>query len=171
MNPFLLAAAAWGAYEIFKGEKSMPTPSEGFIEKSYTPAEFRAKFIQEAQGAELRGINPYMALAQAGLESGWGTGGVFRRTRNLFSITKGRWTGPLYTVKSNGLQFRVYPTWRASMEDWAALMAGNYYKSAYARALAGDYKGFFAELKRLGYDASSPTYAADLARTYERIIA
>lgn len=158
--------AAWS----YKEKSSMSSPDVPFLEPAYTPAAFRATYLAAAGRVDMRGISPYMALAHAVLESGAGTGGIFRRCRNMHSLTKGGWTGPVYTVASNGLQFRVYRSFEEAIGDWVKLMSGHYYQSAYVLAVQGDYKGFFKEIKRLGYDATSPTYAADLARTYEALV-
>jgi flagellum-specific peptidoglycan hydrolase FlgJ len=177
MAALLLVLAAVVVASLLLPVKPTAAPAAGSktsqenIEPLYKPAEFRAKFLAVANHVDRRGLNPHMMLAVSALETANGTGSVFRRTRNLFSITRGSWKGPVYRAGS-GLDFRIYRTWEESMEDFARLIStAGIYKAAYARALAGDAKGFFEGIKKAGYDASSPTYAQDLARLYSVLTA
>jgi flagellum-specific peptidoglycan hydrolase FlgJ len=148
-----------------------PKPAPAPVPAAKTPrGKFHAEFLEKAKNVDWRGINPLMALAVADMETGFGNGGVFKKTNNLFSMTKGSWwAGPVYKVPSNGLEFRKYDTWEASMRDFVALMHRPYYSRALSHALAGDFPKFALTLKALGYDASEPRYAQLLIERYEII--
>lgn len=128
---------------------------------------FYQAFMAAAKNVDWNGIDPLFALGQSDLETGGGSGNVFKQTKNLFSLTRGStWKGPVYHVASSGLDFRAYPSLEASMTDWVRLMHIPLYKNALAALLAHDIAGFAAAVKAAGYDVSSPTYAADLVSRY-----
>lgn len=134
----------------------------------FTREEFHKMFLFRARNVEWGGIDPRMALAVADVETGYGNGNVFQQTMNLFSITRGSWTGPVYKAAS-GLEFRRYNSWDDSMRDFVRLMHASRYSKALAGALAGDFKTFAQELKAAGYDASQPKYAEILEARYNTI--
>lgn len=140
-----------------------PKPSD------LTRPEFHTIFRERARFVDWKGIPWRFALAQADVESGFGNGGVFKKTMNLFSITKGSWLGPIYT-SSTGLDFRVYDSWEESMRDWVKLITGNArYRKALSAALNNDFKGFATEIKAAGYDATNPQYASLLESRFNAL--
>lgn len=79
-------------------------------------------------GLDLKGLFPSVLIAQAALESGWGQSELATKHNNLFGVKKGgSWTGPVVNMPTreviNGVSqtvradFRVYPSWQASIAD------------------------------------------------------
>ena len=104
--------------------------------------------IAQRVGAQF-GIDPSIILAQAALESGWGTSSLFKRSNNLFGVmAAGKpnqyWEGR--KTEGRAGNFRVYPSVEDSMADFARLIRDKKeyapaYKvandpKAYARAIA-----------------------------------
>jgi flagellar protein FlgJ len=111
---------------------------------------FVAQYAPIAQrvGAQFN-IDPSIILAQAALESGWGTSSLFKRSNNLFGVmAAGKpnqyWEGR--KTEGRAGNFRVYPSVEDSMADFARLIRdkkeySSAYKvadnpEAYARAIA-----------------------------------
>lgn len=71
-----------------------------------------------------------VTLAQAILESNWGESGLSQNSNNLFGI-KGTYKGKsvsMGTMEASGsttANFRVYPSWKESIEDHTALITEN----------------------------------------------
>jgi flagellar protein FlgJ len=98
------------------------------------------------------GLNPIVILAQAALESGWGTSTLARSYNNFFGVTaygskNQYWTGGKYISKSSGLPFRTYKSAADGFRDFARLITTKY--SAAAKA-----SGSYTEYARI--IASSP---------------
>jgi flagellar protein FlgJ len=83
------------------------------------------------------GLNPEVILAQAAIESGWGSSYGARVRKNFFGITAAGSSNPYwdgsYSVSKNQykLKFRVYQTEQDSFYDFARLITSKY-KSASA---------------------------------------
>jgi flagellar protein FlgJ len=112
------------------------------------------------------GIPASLTLAQAALESSWGTRA---RGNNLFGIKAGaHWTGPtvdfLTTEHLDGRdvhltdKFRAYSSWQASMEDHARLLLSDHYAPC-RRETTG--AGWARAVAACGY-ATDPKYADKL---------
>jgi flagellar protein FlgJ len=111
-----------------------------------------------------------VTLAQAILESGWGSSGLAVNGMNLFGIKAiGGWTGPTVSMPTreviNGQSvmvqaaFRKYMSWLGSIEDHAAFLTGNpRYKAAFATTNGED---FAHAIAAAGY-ATDPNYANSL---------
>lgn len=95
-------------------------------------------------------MNPGVILAQAAIESGWGTSYSARERKNFFGITAAGspnefWDGS-FTIGQNQykLKFRVYKTAQDSFYDFARLISSkypsaysvNHDSAAYAKAIA-----------------------------------
>ena len=99
---------------------------------------FVTTYLPLAQTAGERfGMNPAVILAQAAIESGWGSSYGARVRKNFFGITAAGspnefWDGS-YTIANNQyrLKFRVYRTAQDSFYDFARLISSRY-KSAHA---------------------------------------
>lgn len=83
------------------------------------------------------GINPIVILAQAAIESGWGTSTLASLHNNFFGVTAyGKtneyWKGKKYISKSSGLPFRSYPTVSDGFSDFARLISTKYSQAAKA---------------------------------------
>ena len=140
------------------------------------PVSFVRALAPHAQAAAAKlGVSVRALLAQAALETGWGTHlpshGSGNSSNNLFGIKAGSsWEGDRVTVPTleyeNGVavrrrdQFRAYDSPAASFADYAALLKDN---PRYADALGkGDnIAGFAHALVRGGY-ATDPAYAAKI---------
>lgn len=156
-----------------------PGPAEAAYWRDWRPAspmEFVRDVLPhaEAAGREL-GIDPKAIVAQAALETGWGSR-VARDGRgisgnNLFNIKAGPgWSGERLTVRTlefeDGLPkpqsaaFRSYPDLKAAFADYVQFLKGN---PRYAEALRnGRHAGHFADsLQAAGY-ATDPAYAQKL---------
>lgn len=140
-----------------------------YLEPKHTVDEFKIKFFRAIKNVDIGIFEPKVLYSVATLETGHGTGGVFRKTRNLYSITRGSsWKEKTYRT-TGGLEFRIYGKWEDSIKDFVRLMQIGLYRKAYESMSRKDVPGFFAELKAAGYDATSPTYARDLLRTYREV--
>ncbi|USG67462.1 glycoside hydrolase family 73 protein [Brevibacillus ruminantium] len=124
------------------------------------------------------GIPASLTIAQAILESAWGTSGLTQKANNLFGM-KG--TGPAGSVQmptkeyQNGkmveLQaaFRKYHTWAESIEDHASLILnGTRDKpTRYHGVLGADYKVACQAIWKGGY-ATDPNYPDKLIALIEK---
>jgi peptidoglycan hydrolase FlgJ len=154
------------------GDAASATPSsvdEGtkqkFIEKMLPQA--------EAAGREL-GVDPRAIIAQAALETGWGTSqpaDANGNSHNLFGIKAGAsWKGASVasaTTEFDGgvagtevARFRAYGSAEASVNDYVSLLRDNPRYSA-ALNTGGDVQAFANALQRGGY-ATDPDYANKL---------
>lgn len=137
----------------------------------------REEFVREiwhlaVRAGEKLGVNPRAIVAQAALETGWGSrlirddAGV--SGNNLFGIkADSRWNGPRVTVttleyegglpKPQRAQFRAYPDLASGFEDYVRFLQGNprYGDALRAGASADTYA---AGLQSAGY-ATDPRYA------------
>ena len=137
----------------------------------------REEFVREiwplaGRAGEKLGVNPRAIVAQAALETGWGSrlirddAGV--SGNNLFGIkADSRWSGPRVTVttleyegglpKTQRAQFRAYPDLASGFEDYVRFLQGNprYGDALRAGASADTYA---AGLQSAGY-ATDPRYA------------
>lgn len=80
------------------------------------------------------GLHPLSILAQASIESGWGTSALATQNNNFFGVTAyGKpnkyWTGAKRISKSSGLPFRSYKTVEDGFSDFARIIT-SYYKEA-----------------------------------------
>lgn len=136
-----------------------------------SPAKFLELFGPIARATMLKmGVPASVILAQAALETGWGSSTI-KDAKNLFGI-KG--TGPAGTVSvptreygkngyySTTAKFRKYNSWQESMEDHSKLLstAGRYKK---AMAVKNDPKQFAREIHKAGY-ATDPQYSNKLIK-------
>lgn len=141
------------------------------------PAGFVREVLPYAERAAAQlGIHPHALVAQAALETGWGSrmtrGADGTPSHNLFNIkATGGWSGARVatpTLEFEGgvavrrhAQFRAYGTPEASFNDYVGLIGGNpRYKAALA---SGDDPVKYAEaLQAAGY-ATDPGYARKIA--------
>jgi len=129
------------------------------------------------QAAEELGLPPEALLAQAALETGWGSAvmksGDGGSSHNLFGIKADqRWQGEAVrrqTLEYDGAvavrkreAFRAYGSFAESFQDYVALLKGS---PRYAQALqkAGDPAAYFRSLQDAGY-ATDPAYADKILR-------
>ncbi len=138
------------------------------------------KPMAEAAGREL-GVSPRAIIAQAALETGWGTSeaGAANASHNLFGIkASGTFDGP--SVESmtteyspqgvaarESARFRAYGSAADSVDDYVVLLRDN---PRYAAALGTgeDVRAFATALQRGGY-ATDPNYANKLIALADQI--
>lgn len=141
------------------------------------PDDFIAALAPAARASMARTRIPAsFTIAQAALESGWGTSKLAAGAKNLFNIKADKaWHGPMLRMASTEcvagqdvLQpagWRVYPDWLASIEDHANFLLPTVnprYARAFTRCDSGE--AFAVEVAAAGY-ATDPNYAAKLIAT------
>lgn len=118
-------------------------------------------------------VLPSVAIAQAALESAWGTSGLAVKYNNLFGI-KGNYGGNSaametwevyggvsYTITDS---FRAYPDWETSIKDYGVFLNVN---SRYKAALGlTDYKAQIKAIHVAGY-ATDPDYQTKIISIIE----
>lgn len=135
-------------------------------------------FIQRiAEAAYSPDILPSVTIAQAALESGWGTSELATHANALFGIKADkRWSGRTYEIKTkewyDGNEpviivdtFRAYSTWKESIADHTAFLTA----SPRYRYVIGeqDYKKACKALQAAGY-STDPDYSNKLIRLIEK---
>lgn len=90
------------------------------------------------------GINPLVILAQAAVESGWGTSNLSQNHNNFFGVTaygniNAYWKGGKYVSTSSGLPFRTYDTVADGFSDFARLLISKYSTAAKASQSVTEY--------------------------------
>lgn len=101
--------------------------------------DFIEKIWQAIAGLDLNGLFPSVLIAQAGLESSWGTSSLTSKYNNAFGVKAGKsWTGKTVTLPTkeyrNGQYvsvmgtFRVYDSLAESIADRNKLFDLNIYK-------------------------------------------
>ena len=150
---------------------------------SSSPAAFARSLSELAvtTGKKL-GVDPAVLIAQAALETGWGThitkNGSGQTSNNLFNIKAGsHWAGP--TVSANTVefeagekrvesaQFRAYATPAESFSDYAKFIQSNARYSA-ALAQGSSAQKYAQHLQSAGY-ATDPNYAQKIARIAQQV--
>lgn len=112
-------------------------------------------------------VLPSVCIAQAALETGWGTSGLMTKANAFFGIKTGSsWKGKVYSSKTNECYdgktytqitaaFRAYDSLEESVADYYNLICGS---SRYAGAVNnGNAESAITAIKNGGY-ATSPTY-------------
>lgn len=112
-------------YVGYVSYKLQPTAKEAqFIAELATPA--KANYFET-------GILPSITIAQAILESNWGSSDLALATHNLFGIkADSRWDGPSMSFETLEYadqmiigNFRQYENWQQSIDDHAAFLVNN----------------------------------------------
>ncbi len=142
------------------------------------PTDFARDVWPHAERAgQALGIAPQSLLAQAALETGWGSRVITRpdgsSSLNLFGIkASGGWGGDSVAqttleyrdgvARRETARFRAYPDLAAAFDDYVAFIGG---KSRYASVPGngGDARAFGDALQQAGY-ATDPAYAEKIAR-------
>ncbi len=135
------------------------------------PKDFIAAIGPAAQ-ASMRAskISASFTIAQAALESGWGTSKTAINAKNLFNIKADpSWKGPTWSMAStehaNGkdvlvpARWRVYPSWQACFDDRSKFFATNKRYANCFKAVGGE--AWALAVAAAGY-ATDPNYAAKL---------
>ena len=117
-----------------------------------------------------------LTLAQAILESGWGTSALAMKANALFGIkADSRWNGKTYSIATKecydgvnfvtvNAKFRAYSSWEQSIADHSAFLAAS---SRYAAVIGEkNYKKACIAIHKAGY-ATDPGYADKLIKIIE----
>lgn len=133
-----------------------------------SPAEFGRLFGPAAREASKKsGVPASIILAQAALETGWGSSSI-GDAKNMFGI-KG--TGPAGSIRVSTQEFvngrmitiqdnfRKYHSWQESFDDHAKLLQNSRY--GYALQYKKDPNRYAQEIHKAGY-ATDPNYASKL---------
>ncbi|HNX75804.1 MAG TPA: glucosaminidase domain-containing protein [Candidatus Rifleibacterium sp.] len=133
-----------------------------------SPAEFGRIFGPVAQeNMRKTGVPASVTLAQAALETGWGSSSI-GNAKNMFGI-KG--TGPAGSIRVSTQEFvggrmitiqdnfRKYNSWQESFDDHAKLLTNSRY--GYALKYNKDPNRYAQEVQKAGY-ATDPAYASKL---------
>lgn len=129
--------------------------------------------LARSHGAD---ILPSLTIAQAILESGWGTSALTKKANALFGIkATGNWKGRVYSCRTkecyDGVNFtaetavfRAYESWAESIADHSAFLCG---LKRYAAVVGEkDYRQACRAVHAAGY-ATDPQYADKLIRLIE----
>ncbi|WP_339248498.1 glycoside hydrolase family 73 protein [Paenibacillus sp. FSL R10-2796] len=138
-----------------------------------TEGEFIAKIANFAvKDMQLTKVPASLTIAQAALESGWGSSGLTVKANNLFGI-KGSGPAGSITVQTteyiNGKAvkvnspFRAYNNWGESIADHSDLIVNgvSWNRNLYSKVLGASGKVAAQEIAAAGY-ATDPNYAAKL---------
>jgi len=122
------------------------------------------------------GVLASLTIAQAILESGWGTSALATKANALFGIkADARWNGKTYSIATKecydganfvtvNAKFRAYGSWEQSIADHSAFLLAY---SRYAAVIGQkDYRKACAAVHQAGY-ATDPGYADKLIRLIE----
>jgi peptidoglycan hydrolase-like protein with peptidoglycan-binding domain len=139
----------------------------------------KEEFLQSIKTGALMGkkdygILPSLTIAQAILESGWGTSRLSKEAKNLFGIKAfSNWAGKRITMKTTewydgkktiiNAYFRVYDSFNDSIEDHNKLLFSSRYKPV---RQCRDYKDACREIYNCGY-ATDPSYPEKLIKIIE----
>jgi uncharacterized FlgJ-related protein len=120
----------------------------------------RDEFTQEKLKEYVLQLNikyPHIVLAQAELETGGFTSGIFKENNNLFGMREARQRCTTASGTDNNHAF--YDTWKSSVVDYAL------YQSAFLRNIKTEDEYF--EYLRQNY-AEDPQYVAKIKRIIDR---
>jgi peptidoglycan hydrolase-like protein with peptidoglycan-binding domain len=139
----------------------------------------KREFINSVKEGALKGysefgILPSLTIAQAILESGWGSSGLSQKANNLFGIKAfSSWTGKKITMETAEwygdkkqiikAEFRAYDSFNYSIEDHNKLLSNSRYKPL---GECMDYKAACQKIYECGY-ATDPKYTEKLIRIIE----
>lgn len=139
----------------------------------------KREFINSVKEGALKGyakykILPSLTIAQAILESAWGSSKLSERANNLFGIKAvSNWSGKKITMETTewygdkkqkiNADFRAYDSFNESIEDHNKLLAQSRYKPL---SYCTDYKAACQKVYECGY-ATDPKYPEKLIRIIE----
>lgn len=185
-----IAAPAPGPYSLTHAPVSAPsattgaqaTPLSAIAARSSSSQPFISRLLRPAlQAAQSSGIHPYLILAQAALESGWGKREILtaegKPSHNLFGIkATGDWQGKTTEITTteyiNGTPqkikaaFRVYDSYAESLSDYARLLKNN---PRYQRVAQSSSAEQGAHALQAGGYATDPAYANKLINIIQQV--
>ena len=141
--------------------------------KFTAPTKSKSAFINKWKQIAIDQMNTYgipasITLAQAAIESGWGTSRLAVQGNNMFGIKCHNWSGD--TMRANDDKpnecFRVYDDQAGSFVDHSLFLKQNKRYSSLFELPITDYKGWANGLQAAGY-ATSKSYASTIISTIE----
>lgn len=103
-----------------------------------------------------------IAIAQAALESGWGTSQLSSKYNNYFGIVAdSSWKGKTIKFNSNGLTYRAYDSIYDSIKDYVRFLNVNQRYKNNGVFDANNYKDQAKALQNAGYAGTNATKYAD----------
>lgn len=141
--------------------------------KFTAPTKSKSAFINKWKQIAIDQMNTYgipasITLAQAAIESGWGTSRLAVQGNNMFGIKCHNWSGD--TMRANDDRpnecFRVYDDQAGSFVDHSLFLKQNKRYSSLFELPITDYKGWANGLQSAGY-ATSRSYASTIISTIE----
>ncbi len=162
----------------FIGHESSSWSDEAVIAENQSKTEFVETLTPHAlEAQETYGTRPSLLIAQAALESNWGTSTLSKESNNYFGI-KGSEKDTKYATKEFDNEewtqidaaFKHYDSLADSINDYASLLKNgtswdqDFYEAVFA---ANDYKEAALAVQEAGY-ATDPTYADKLIRIIEQ---
>lgn len=121
-----------GAEEII----SQPLPAMAGSETTDKRVDFVLRYYDIAVKVGKKfGLHPLSILAQASIESGWGSSLLARTNNNFFGITaygkpNAYWDGSKRISKTSGLPFRSYKSVEDGFSDFARIITTHYKAAA-----------------------------------------
>lgn len=136
---------------------------------------FINKVFAQAKLVNTHGLFMSVLLAQAALESGWGKSTLASKYNNLFGVKAGsNWSGETVSLNTKEIingssqnvtaKFRVYPSWRASIQDRCNLLKS---LSRYKLALNAQTADEQARLLQAAGYATATNYAQSIINTMQ----
>lgn len=167
----ILACAVAGAMN------SNEDKTHGNVEATVTQEAFINNMIAFNELAKEKGIFPSVMLAQASIESDWGTSDLTIKANNLFGVKAYNWSGD--TIEMNTQEdigggnmitissyFRKYNSWDDSIKDYLEFFHANPRYAENGVFEAKNYKEQLEAIKRSGY-ATASNYAEVLCNRIE----
>lgn len=113
-------------------------------------------------------VFPSVAIAQAALESGWGTSTLSSKYNNYYGIVAdSSWKGKKIKLSGNSLTFRCYDNLQQSVNDYRKFLLENGRYKTFGVLGAKNYNEQAKALEKAGYAGSSKTYADTLISIIE----
>jgi flagellar protein FlgJ len=145
-------------FEVFPTKLGLHSTTESYPQDltgiASATGDKRSDYVLKYQGIASKvgrafGINPIVILAQAAIESGWGTSNLAQNHNNFFGVTaygnvNPYWKGGKYVSTSSGLPFRTYDSVEAGFSDFARLLVSKYGDAAKASPSVTEYARLIA---------------------------
>lgn len=137
--------------------------------------EMIAPIAQKEFTSRTKKLLPSVCIAQACLETGYGTSSLMVKANAVFGIKGTNWKGKVYNAKTKECYdgknyvdindtFRAYDSIEESVKDYYDLIVNN---KRYSKAVnVTDYKECITAIKNGGY-ATSPTYVDSICKIIE----
>lgn len=156
--------------EQVKDDAEKEEPREEYVPPSKNVSAFLKKIQPMAISQEkLHGIPASITMAQAALESGWGTSQLAAKYNNYFGVKCGSFSKCVELMASDGspAKWRVYSSIDASFDDHSKVLKASRYSKAFSYPVS-DYKNWAKAIEAGGYAGSETTYASTLISLIEK---